>query len=68
MAISICFANADLTLRSREAPIIFHRNYAGHYLMIYLMKFMMIEGEIAQIALFEAGQLSVDSQNPTLEA
>jgi hypothetical protein len=36
--------------------------------MIYLMKFMMIEGEIAQIVLFEAGQLSVDSQNPTLEA
>ena len=29
---------------------------------------MMIEGEIAQIVLFEAGQLSVDSQNPTLEA
>jgi hypothetical protein len=36
--------------------------------MIYLMKFMMIEGEIAQIVLFEAGQLSVDSQSPTLEA
>jgi hypothetical protein len=36
--------------------------------MIYLMKVMMIEGEIAQIGLFEAGQLSVDSQNPTLEA
>jgi hypothetical protein len=32
------------------------------------MKFMMIEGEIAQIVLFEAGQLSVDSQNPDLEA
>jgi hypothetical protein len=67
MAISICFANADLSLRSREAPIS-RRNHAGHYLMIYLMKFMMIEGEIAQIVLFEAGQLSVDSQNPTLEA
>jgi hypothetical protein len=48
--------------------MISHRNYAGHYLMIYLMKFMMIEGEIAQIVLFEAGQLSVDSHNPTLEA
>jgi hypothetical protein len=36
--------------------------------MIYSMKFMMTEGEIAQIVLFEAGQLSVDSQNPTLEA
>jgi hypothetical protein len=36
--------------------------------MIYLMKFMMIKGEIAQIVLFEAGQVSVDSQNPTLEA
>ena len=46
--------------------MISHRNYAGHYLMIYLMKFIMIEGEIAQIVLFEAGQLSVDSQNRTL--
>jgi hypothetical protein len=43
--------------------MISRRNDAGHYL-----KFMMIEGEIAQIVLFEAGQLSVDSQNPALEA
>jgi hypothetical protein len=48
--------------------MISRRNHAGHYLMIYLMKFMMIEREIAQIVLFEAGQLSADSQNPTLEA
>jgi hypothetical protein len=48
--------------------VISRRNYAGHYLMIYLMKFMMIEGEIAQMVLFEAGQLSVESQNPALEA
>jgi hypothetical protein len=35
--------------------------------MIFLMKVMMIEGEIVQIVLFEAGQLGVDSQNSTLE-
>jgi hypothetical protein len=48
--------------------MISRRNHAGHYLMIYLMKFMIIEREIAQIVLFQAGQLSVDSENPALEA
>ena len=54
MAISIWFANADLSDVARAD------DFLPQLLATpddYLMKFMMIEGEIAQIVLFEAGQL-----------